>query len=274
MRGMGERSLLLSDYLLKGMKWMGYSAVNVSARDLNNGGDYIKETQKKLNLDFVSANIVYKESGKPFAKPYVIETIKAFSKNKKLPFKKLRVGMVGLTDAGTQLFSSRIEEPMLESLDPVPVAASVVPEMRKKADLIILLYYGRFQNLLNVLEQAPDIDIVVLGQEYYRTASYREKKPVIVGVSSMGKYCGILSIDLDENLNIVDHKKENIALSKDIQDDPMFAELVKEYKAAERELNTRNAARYKAQRRQNAATPPGPVQKAAGRPKSADNSGQ
>ncbi|MBN1998213.1 hypothetical protein JW935_11710 [candidate division KSB1 bacterium] len=255
MRGIGDRSLLLTDYLLKGMKWMGYSAVNISARDLNNGGDYIKKCQKELGLDFIAANVVYKDTGKLFGEPYVVKDIKAFS-DKKLPFKKLRIGIVGMTDARTQLFSNSINEPMLESIDPVPVAAKLLPEIRKKADLVILLYYGRFDNVSKILEQSDDIDVVVLGQEYYRAASYREKKPEIVGVSSMGKYCGILSLDLDKEKNVIDSKIENIALSEDIADDPMFVELIDEYKEAEQEFNKKITEQYRTDQKQNVVTPP------------------
>jgi 2',3'-cyclic-nucleotide 2'-phosphodiesterase (5'-nucleotidase family) len=232
-RGVGDRSKLLDDYLLKGLSMLGYSAINLAVPDFANGGEFLSQMAAQHNLDLLSANVFYQGSGKLFAKPYVIKEIVADSKDKSLPFNKMKIAIIGLCDTRNMLFSSEISEPMLESRDPVPILAPLIKDLRKKSDLIILLWHGRFDVIKKVIQPLEGIDIAVLGQEYYRIPTVQESIPILLGVPSQGKYSGILTVELDSKKKIIAKTIEQVTLSTDVSDDPQFAELVKEYQKAE-----------------------------------------
>jgi 2',3'-cyclic-nucleotide 2'-phosphodiesterase (5'-nucleotidase family) len=232
-RGVGDRSKLISDYLLKGMDMLGYSAINLGVQDFSNGGEYLTQLQAQHKFDLLSANVFYKDSGKPFGKPYVIKEIPTQSNRESSRFDKITVGIIGACDVRSMLFSNQYPEPMLESRDPVPVIAPLVKELKKKTDIVVLLFHGRYDQLKKITESAPGIDVVVLGQEYYRVPTAQEAPPILLGVPSQGKYCGILSVELNDKRNIVSKNIEQITLSTEVSDDPQFAELVNEYKKAE-----------------------------------------
>ena len=247
-RGIGDISKLQTEYLLKGLSMMGYSVFNLGARDLNNGGMFIKILRRKYDLDFLSANIYYKETSRRFSEPYVIKRIKARSKDKKLPFKKLSIGIVGLCDERSTLFSSRIQEKMLEAKDPVEIARVVIPQVRKKVDLLILLYHGKYPSLQKILKEVNGVDVVVLGGSYSFRETNDDKLPIIVTTPSMGKYAGTLTLELNKKKRIISHRLQKIALNESIADDPVFTRLVKEFEKVSKEVR-RKATKVNAKTR-------------------------
>ena len=55
---------LLSEYFMKCMKVLNYSAVLVAANEMKHGLDFIKRVNQEANLPLLSSNIVYLD-GKP-----------------------------------------------------------------------------------------------------------------------------------------------------------------------------------------------------------------
>ena len=113
-RGVGEIGRIRSEYMAMGMEMLGYDVVNLSARDVNNGGEFIKNLANRHKVQFISANIHYKDSGKLFVEPYTIVTLKRI-KNNSGGLKKIKVGVIGLCEERPTLFSKAMEEQMLES---------------------------------------------------------------------------------------------------------------------------------------------------------------
>ncbi len=238
-KGIGDISQLQTEYLVKGMSWLGYSAINLAVRDFNSGGKFVTRLQETYRPEFVSTNIFYKDSDKRFSKPYVLKELEAKEKSKKIAFRKLKVGIIGLCDERATLFSNRLEESALESKAPLQIAADWVPEVRKKADLLILLYNGTVDNLQAIIDQVPGIDVAILGGESYISNQIRGRQnTVIVTTPSMGKYVGVLSLELNGDKKIISSKKDQYPLDEQIVDDPRFAALAKEYDQAATQSKT------------------------------------
>jgi len=215
------------------MTWLGYSAINLAVRDFNSGGKFVSHLQETYQPKFVSTNIFYKDSDKRFSQPYVLKELEAKEKSKKIAFRKLKVGIIGLCDERATLFSNRLEESALESKAPLQVAKDWVPEVRKKVDLLVLLFSGTVDNLQAIIDQVPGIDVAILGGEAYISNQIRGRQnTVIVTTPSMGKYAGVLTLELDSSKKIVSSKKDQFPLDEQIPDDPRFAELAKEYDLA------------------------------------------
>ncbi len=232
-KGIGDISKLQTEYLVKGMTLLGYSAINLAVRDFNSGGKFVAYLQETYHPEFVSTNVFYKDSEKRFGKPYVLKELEAKQKSKKIAFRRLKVGIIGLCDERAALFSNRLEESALESKAPLQVAKDWVPEVRKKVDLLVLLFSGRVDNLQAIIDQVPGIDVAILGGESYISNQIRgRQKTVIVTTPSMGKYAGVLTLELDTSKKIVSSKKDQFPLDEHIPDDPRFAELAKEYDRA------------------------------------------
>jgi len=234
-RGSDPTSVLQNEYLIKGLAWLNYSAFNLGYRELNNKPSVLKKLELDNHIDFLSANILLKGTGKTAFKPYVIKELISQARYKDLPFKKIKIAIVGLCDEDlAQLRLNQPNEPVLEYIDPLQTAKTVIPEVRKKADMVILLYYGKYEKMKSVATAVPGIDIVVLGGETYLVG--RDPKEVLpfitVTSQAMGKYAAVLSLNLDKYKKIVQHSMRQAALDENIKDDEKFSRLAKDFEAA------------------------------------------
>ena len=105
------------------MSWLDYSAFNLGYREWSNPTTFLQGLEQEFKVNFLCANVVDKNSGSAIFKPYVIKELEAASGRGKLPFKKLSIAMLGLTDNSlAQLFVNRPGEPELLYRDPVETA--------------------------------------------------------------------------------------------------------------------------------------------------------
>src|SRR5882672_2883425 len=133
----GAQDSLKSAFLVEAMDKLGYDAVTLGEREFNFGQAFLLSTFKKTKIDVVSANLVYADTKKPFVKPYTVRKICG-----------VRVAFFGL---------------MVE--DPVATAKVLLPEMRKKADVIVLLSHLGLTEGQRLTLDAPGIDVMVFGHQ-------------------------------------------------------------------------------------------------------------
>lgn len=215
-----EENRLKAEYLLKGLSKLGCKTFNLGMRDFAAGEEYLLNLQKKADVDFVSANVVYNDTKDHFVEPFVIR-----DKDQK----PLKIGIMGLCQPGDRLVPGQPESKKLISK---PLAESIekpLKKLSKKADIIILLYHGTYNDLMELLEQNINIDVVVLGGQYYRVNQYEREKPILVSTPPLGKYLSKLELVLDEKKNIVTHRKERFPLDENIENDPAMQELIRQY---------------------------------------------
>jgi hypothetical protein len=147
----GEQDSLKSGFMVQMMDRLGYDVVNVGERELAFGQRYLLDLFKKTKMDLVSANLVYADTKKPFAKPYVIR--KAGS---------VRVAFTGFM--GKELpFRKPESEKELTVLDPFETAKTLIPELRKKADVVVVLSHLGLTDNQKLTIEAPGIDVMVFG---------------------------------------------------------------------------------------------------------------
>ena len=212
---------------------LGYDAINLSYKDFFLGGVFLKDVEKQQGVKFLSGNTFY-EDGTAFAKPYVIKEIRSRSREK-LSFKNLKIGILGLGDERDKLLRRKADEPQIKSTNPVEAAQKYIPHLRKKADLVILLYSGKFKGLEAILNTVNGIDVAVMGGEYYSVRRFGSGQFLVVSSPSLGKYCNYLKLTLDSDKKIVAHRERSVALDSDIKEDAAFVKLVKDFEEARKE---------------------------------------
>ncbi|HNW59481.1 MAG TPA: hypothetical protein PKI62_07390 [bacterium] len=209
-----------------------YAALNLGYREWGNKPAVLKELARESGLNFLCANVSYKDSSKTVFVPYVIREVEAKSGSHRLAYKKLTIALIGLTDNQlAQLFVNRPGEPELTYRDPVEVAREIMPVVRKKADLVVLLYYGKHEKMKSVLQNVPGIDVAVMGGENYLVASQSgANEPVpVVSTPSMGKYVGVLTLQLDKKKKVISSSSRQVPLKEDMVEDARFKDLVNEF---------------------------------------------
>ena len=146
----------------KGMNLMGYNAMAVGNHEFDNPRHILKMQQKLANFPFLSANIIDKKTGKSFFKPYAL-----------FDFDGLKVAVIGLTTTDTPKQTNPEHVTGLEFRSPVEVASQLIPELDKKANIIIALtHMGHYRNAkhgvnapgdVTLARRVEDIDLIIGG---------------------------------------------------------------------------------------------------------------
>lgn len=134
--------------------YMGTSVVNVSERELALGIDTYYTARKAAQFKFVSANL--RSNGKQIAEEFVIEDVKG-----------ARVAWIGLcgTKETMRIDSSKLPSGVTVD-DPMSIARRLLPGMRDKADLIVVLSTcgDRVDSLL--ASEFPYVNAVIGGRSF------------------------------------------------------------------------------------------------------------
>lgn len=231
-RGHGQHSKLQTEYVLKGMSMLDYAAINLTQRDFGDGVEFMSELKSHGDIPLISANIFDPQSGENFAEPFHIEKVDIHPEAKNPPFRHLKIGIIGLTEPRDKLILRGDPEKNLTSTDPVPEAQKYVKKLSGKADLIAVLFNGRFNTLQSIIENVTGIDVIIMGGEYYRIRQLKDPEPIVVSSPSLGKYASSVTLVLNGHKNIVSHEANRYPLNEKIPDDPEMSKLVKRFNQA------------------------------------------
>ncbi len=224
---------IMNRWMLRGFSRFKLDAANLSYQDLyyctyslnsSRLPELIKEAP--LAAELISANAV-PAAGQPITapKPYIIREVSG--KRLKSP---LRVGFIGLTERYPGVVNPNsgftIE-------DPLKRIRQVLPEVRSKADLIVVLAYVNQETARKLAQENPDIDVILAANQMAQPVeAMREGKTIIAYAWQQTKSIGELRLYMDSSGKVVDYINRYLALDKSIPDQPEAAQMVAESKAA------------------------------------------
>ena len=192
--GIPESDLLDAEPDFKAMWAIGYNAMALGNHEFDNPPDVLMKQKQWAAFPFLSANTVKKSTGKPL-----------FDDFKIWDFDGLKVAVIGLITADTPelVIATNVEK--LEFKDPVEVAKSTVPKLRKKAAVVIALaHMGFYENaqygssapgVVTLARSVPGIDVIVGGHSHNKiTEPVVENGTLILQAADDGKYVGRLDL--------------------------------------------------------------------------------
>ncbi|MGE5508497.1 MAG: bifunctional metallophosphatase/5'-nucleotidase [Chitinophagales bacterium] len=108
------------------MNQLPYASMTVGNHEFNYGLTTLSIFRQDLNFPLISANILGVD-GRPYFDPYVIKQVG-----------EVKVAILGLTTPKVPVWEKKENIPGLQFVDPVETAKKWVPELRKKADVVIV----------------------------------------------------------------------------------------------------------------------------------------
>jgi hypothetical protein len=151
-----------NDLILKAYDQYPVDVVNVSSHDLAFLSKLLKadganaSDRPPVLKRLVSANTIADSPGTLAPQPFLVRDIPVATKGEG-PQKPIRVAFVGLAELSNQFLMG------LKVTDPVVAAKRIVPEARRRADLVIVLAYGRMDEVIRIAREVPGIDVVIAG---------------------------------------------------------------------------------------------------------------
>lgn len=181
-----------------GMNYMGYDAMTIGNHEFDKSLDKLFELQELAQFPFINANI-YKD-GEPLFQEYVI-----------FEFNGAKVAVFGLITAETPTVTMPEYVKDLEFKDPVEVAKELVPELEKKAHIVIALthlgYYegnteGRtFLGDETLAREVSGIDLIIGGHSHtYFEEPVKINDTYVTSARHWGMYLGMVNIVVEDGL--------------------------------------------------------------------------
>jgi 5'-nucleotidase/UDP-sugar diphosphatase len=206
---------------------MGYDATCLGNHEFDYGIGPAETYIRTEHFPVLASNLFYKASGKPFSKPYAIV--------ERNGIKIAVIGFLGPTAASATLVSTW---DTLVLRDPVPILRDLVPQLRRQADLVVVLVHQGFPGPMQtdaeahpevqrtfeadkqLAESVPGIDVVLAGHAHRgvevpwvspRTGS------IVVQTYGHGTTLGFLQLTLDSVTHkIVTHRGSLIRVAPDV----------------------------------------------------------
>jgi hypothetical protein len=214
--GASDWELFEFEYILKGYAAAGYDTVNVGHRELSLGRDRLRALRSG-KVPFVSAN-VFDDQGKLIFEPYRIVKLKGGG----------RAAIIGIADID---YDPATLGPNLRVGPPVEALARWLPELRGKADLIVLLAFATETSIRTLAEKFESIDVIVGGKTFRPTGEpLRFNKSLVVLVTDKGKGIGHLQLEPGEENERWKAHNEIVVLTQDLPSDQGYTQVYEDYK--------------------------------------------
>jgi 2',3'-cyclic-nucleotide 2'-phosphodiesterase (5'-nucleotidase family) len=180
-----------SRFLMGMMQSLGYGAVTVGELELAHGyRNFLERAKRYPKLTIVQANLRDRASGALLWKPYVV-----------IKRQGVRVAVAGLLSKTVAL--GAVQDSLTVD-EPLAVAAKLVPEMRKKADIVVLLAHMGRVDAEDLASQVPGIDVLVIGHMApLLFTSRRVNEAVSVGGGVEGQNIGATVFDCEAGKCVV-----------------------------------------------------------------------
>jgi 2',3'-cyclic-nucleotide 2'-phosphodiesterase (5'-nucleotidase family) len=219
-------------WVVKGYGDHRHEAANISYPDL----PYLTELLKKDGYEdrlaqypfikrLISANIRPADDQHVAPAPYVIREI---TLRRSAPGKTVRVGFLGLTEAKPVM--ANVQKNTIGGFiidDPFETAKRVLPELKSKADFIVVLAYMPQEMSQRLASENPDIDTLIGARQVSTMDEPRHfNRATIVYAYNQTKYVGELRVYVRSDGSIENQLNRYVAMDEKIPDDASALETV------------------------------------------------
>lgn len=215
---------------IKFMNAMGYDAMGLGNHDLDYGWAIFQARKDAAKFPILSANLVISATNKPALTPYVIKQVGDVK--------------IALTSFAGPDFKSLVKPdniPNMKFEDPIVSAQALVPELRKQADLVVVLGHQLLKDDKALAQAVPGIDIIIGAHEHARLNEIvKVGNTILVEDWQFGAFLGRLDVTL-RNGKIADAKYQLIPVANSITPD---AAIDAEVKSLVAKMKEQNAARF------------------------------
>lgn len=197
---------------------MGYDAIGVGGIDFSFGVEFLKKIASGAGIGFVTTNLLYRDSMQPFGNKYAI-----------INAGDIRVGVLSVlpVDAFDKISDRKLVE-NLEIIPPETAIGAVLPEIKERADIVILLSQCGQEKTRLIVKSLDYIDLSISCRDKRGRGGCKEERPLketgekisrVVMASYRGERLGYARLDLDTDRQATMSQGKMIRLNKSIPDD-------------------------------------------------------
>ncbi len=204
-------------YLLRAYGLMRFDALNLGHREAQLSAAQLRQARKESPVPLLSANLLDAHTRVPLFDAYRLV--------KRGSWTFALVGVLDPRGLGDTLGEGLVVEKMEIAL------ARLLPEVRAKADLVVLLAFTDEATLAALAREFYELDVVLGGKVSQPSQKLeRENRAVILHVTNESRALGILRARLAGRVKLTDVAHEIRLMREDIPQDDSVAALANEYR--------------------------------------------
>jgi hypothetical protein len=228
-------------FVARVMGVLGYDAIAVGEKDLSFGLVKLVDDRKAYDLNLLCANLFWKnDSGKNRAYRSRRMPRRVFPAYRVVSRGGVKIGFLALLSPRTKVQSPNSEETKrMEALtyaieDPLPIARSLLPTVRSKCDVLVLLAHMDRAELEKILPDLKGVDIAILGHSAkteFTKEPYQMGTVPVYEAAYQGQNIGSLRVTLGADRKIAETENTIYTLDKSFADDEKVAALITQFEA-------------------------------------------
>lgn len=197
-----------------------YDAIGLGQADLNYGVGFLREMMEKNRLPFTNANVRDKATGQLLLPPWLV-----------VQKGGVRFGIVSVLDPAEPFITMTAQDEAYQVDDPVATLRTVIPELRKQAQTIVLLSHLDLPRTESLLKEVSGVDVAVVGHTHQALPGDRVVgKTVMLAAGFEGRTIGRLSGEFGRDGVMQGFQVKLIELDEKIADDAATLEKVTQLK--------------------------------------------
>jgi len=218
-----------TDALVEAMNQMGYKVAALGLRELSQGWETFAARRARARFPFVSANIVWKDTAEPVVDPFIVVSAPL---RRGAKAKEVRIAFTGVTMGNPAFLKQGPDGRSIVTIDPIEAAARIVPRMREKADVVVVLSSIDIDKARALARRAKGVDFVLggLGAVQSRADDFPEDSLIgttrIQMVGDQGKNLGEVRLTFKDGRALGTAQRALVALTRDWPDQPELARLM------------------------------------------------
>lgn len=203
-------------FILRAMDRMRYDAMTLGELELARGADYVRAILDSTRVPVTLANVTFAGSGKPVGEKFILKKVGGVT-----------CGVIGLVGPDLGDGAAKLADLGFAIEDPIAAAKRLVPEVKAKADVVVVLAHIPAADAAKLPESVPGIGAVILGHYPGTEAPTAIGGAVVIRSGQRGQYVGETRIAMGAGAKVASFEGEAVAMDKKvIREDPrMLADL-------------------------------------------------
>jgi 5'-nucleotidase/UDP-sugar diphosphatase len=213
-----------AEFQLQAMELMRYDALNLGSPEFMFGKEFLEHARSRISFPYISSNLLSGGSRIPWTREYIIKEVGG-----------IKVAILGVLDPeGLAQLPDREQVKGLEVIPPEAALKRLLPEVRGKADLVILLSQFDVEHTLALVQAVKGVDVVIssAADDVFFPPAAEKETAVLLQTGSLGKTLGLLKISLDEKRALRVSEKRYVPLDNSVPGNREIERLAAAFKKA------------------------------------------
>jgi 5'-nucleotidase len=193
---------------------MGYDALNLGTPELHFGKEFLEQT--RAPFPYIASNLLYGGGRLPWMREYMIKEVGG-----------IKVAILGILDPDD--LKNRDDLKGFEVMDPRAALDRLLPEVRGKADLVILMGQLGEAKTMALVEAVPGIDVAMFAEKNY-IVKPPEKNAILIEPAEKGSELGLLTITLDDQRRLSAGERRKVPMDDSVPANKEMQGLVETHK--------------------------------------------